>query len=141
MVTSAITQYVALEDIKVVFSITSSDENLDDRLDIIIDDANAEVDTILYPYAEEIPIPPGNLLYQLGEPLAIAYVKMVWSMEQSEVDMYRQRRKIYEAKKASLIKLLIAQKHDRQQAISISGVDPLKNRLVLPSQKETFILD
>ena len=76
MVTSAITQYVALEDIKVVFSITSSDEDLDDRLDIIIDDANAEVDTILYPYAEEIPIPPGNLLYQLGEPLAIAYVKM-----------------------------------------------------------------
>ena len=90
---------------------------------------------------QTVPIPPGNLLYQLGEPLAIAYVKMVWSMEQAEVDMYRQRRKIYEAKKASLIKLLIAQKHDRQQAISISGADPLKNRLVLPSQKETFILD
>ena len=37
-------------------------------------------------------MPPGNLLYQLGELLAIVYVRMVWAMEQAEVDMYRQRR-------------------------------------------------
>ncbi len=36
--------YIAIEDIKVIFSITT---NEDDRLDIIIDDANAEVDTAL----------------------------------------------------------------------------------------------
>ncbi len=47
-------------------------------------------------------MPPGNLLYQLGEPLAIAYVRMVWAMEQAEVDMYRQRRKRYYIKKSMI---------------------------------------
>ena len=59
-------QYVAIEDVKVVFLITTDDEDLDDRFEYLIDEANAEVDTILYPYAETVPIPPGNLLYQLG---------------------------------------------------------------------------
>ena len=45
-------QYVAIEDVKVVFLITTDDEDLDDRFEYLIDEANAEVDTILYPYAE-----------------------------------------------------------------------------------------
>ena len=59
MTVSVITQYTALEDIKLILSIPDDDDRLDDRLDIIIDDANAEVDTALYPYAETVPIPPG----------------------------------------------------------------------------------
>jgi len=133
-----LTEFLSLEYLKNSLSI--NDDDSDSKLLEIITDANIETDKVILPYAETIPVDTNTELFQRGTLLSAMYARARWYRDNFQQEMAESAQTEYENKKQSLIEVLQAERTSRTKPVLVTS-DPRDKKLLLPSQKDTFVLD
>ena len=103
-------------------------------------ESNQELDAQLKPYAESIPLDPGSVIFGQIQKTALHYGRMIWFNHIKQHDLEEKEKTNYEAKLKSIKDSLVADRNIRGEAVLISS-DPRRERLPIPAQYDTFLLD
>ena len=134
-------QFLDLRTLKKSIIPAEADQDEDDvKLLEIQFDANSEINKVLLPFAEETPIPKGSKFFSQGKYLAIMYAKWRWALDNRQSELARDLKELYEQKRDSILDAFKAERTTRTRTVLISA-DPRRQKLLIPGQKDTFILD
>ena len=136
--TEVMTDFVKFELLKISIGLTNGVN--DDKLREITAECNQELDSQLKPYATSIPLDTGSIIYGQIQKTAIHYGRMLWFNHIKQHDLEERENAKYEAKLAVLIQSLKADRNKRGTTILVTA-DPRIQKIPLPSQRDTFILD
>ena len=134
-----VTDFIGLYSLRRFLKLPDSEEDEDSLRSILLDSCQ-EIDNVLHPFATSTPIPRGDPLFAKGKKLVVAYFRIQWAIEQRQFSLVKEYQEIYNSKKEALVKTLNADKTSRTESILVAA-QPHPNRLVIPSQRDTFILD
>lgn len=134
-----ITDFVRFELLKASVGM-EADAAHDAKLREAAVEANQDVDARIKPYADSIPFEPGTPLHGQLAKAAMHNARRLWFNHIRQHKLEEAERQQYEAKMEVLVASIIADRGTRRRAVMVSA-DPREGRLLLPSQKETFILD
>ena len=110
------------------------------KLREITAESNQELDAQLKPYAESIPLDTGSVIFGQIQKTALHYGRMIWFNHIKQHDLEEKEKTNYEAKLKSIKDSLVADRNIRGEAVLISS-DPREERLPIPAQYDTFLLD
>ena len=110
------------------------------KLREITAESNQELDAQLKPYAESIPLDTGSVIFGQIQKTALHYGRMLWFNHIKQHDLEEKEKTNYEAKLKSIKDSLAADRNIRGEAVLISS-DPRRERLPIPAQYDTFLLD
>lgn len=127
---------IDLNDLKSILQITGTVN--DARLHECVYDANIETDKALGPSADKLE--KGTDLYEDAKRMALTYAKYRWMLDIRQYEFSRDLLKQYEDKRDSLIATLRADRTSRTKSILIAD-DPRRRKLLLPAQKDLYVLD
>ena len=127
------------DKVKDELNIQQSDTVDDDTLDNYGAQANRKIDNLLYSYQDVIPAAVTEITEDC-QGAARMYVIYRYKVKQREFDSAKEFRLEFDSMLESVIKRLEAKRGTRTQAVLISD-DPRKNKLLIPSQKDIFVLD
>ena len=114
--------------------------NSDDLIHSILIDANIEVDKIIAPYAQDIPIVPGDTVSRYGTELALTWVKYAYYRDLFQTERAELLKAEFAMKTESMINVLKAHR-TRRTVTAIFSTNPNDDQLILPNQKYDTILD
>ncbi len=112
------TSYLSLNEAKILLKLGDNYDN-EDVLQGIVFDANQEIDNVLLPFADEIPIPDGDELFTKGNKLVLSYVKMLWATNTFQLDLKKEYQEIYNEKRKTLIETLKANRTTRTKRATV----------------------
>ena len=112
------TNYISLNKAKTLLKL-SENTDYDDVLLGIIFDANQEIDNVLLPFADKIPIPEGDELFSKGDKLVLSYVRVLWATQQFQLDLKKEYQEIYNEKRKTLIETLKANRTNRTKRATV----------------------
>lgn len=135
---SEVSKFITLDDLKDDFDIL--DNNDDEELTQIRDASNVEVTTRLKAVADKLPLTITSVEYLQAKECARIYALFRWKRKKKQYEEARDIRAEFESKINALIIALQAAPQDRTKRIMV-GKDPRKEKLLIPSQKDTFYLD
>lgn len=121
------TDYLTLEYLNNSLGIVDNDEDEPQFLQII-SDSNIEVDKVLIPYAEKIPIPPNTDLFEQGRILAMIYAHSRWFRDTGQLERSEKSSEEYDKKKDSLIETLRSNRTTRTRRATV-GTLPQTRKL------------
>ena len=115
---TTVTEYVHFDALTALFNLNDT-EDYKDVLYGIIFDANQEIDNVLLPFADKIPVPSGDELFSRGRKLATAYARVLWALELRQYDLVKELTEIYNEKKKTLIATLKASRTNRTRRATV----------------------
>ena len=118
MIDDDVTDYIGLSKLKRFLKLPDNSED-EDSLRSILLDACQEIDNTLLPFAEKIPIPPGDDLFAKGKKLVVSYFRILWALEQRQYDLVKENQEIYNEKKKVLIETLKANRTTRTRRVTV----------------------
>ena len=112
----------------------------DDKLHEIVAESNQELDTQIKTFTDSTPLEPGGVEFGQIQKIALHYGRMLWFNHIKQHDIEEKEKENYESK-LEAIKLSLAANRGKRQRAVLAKADPRRERLPLPSQRDTFILD
>ena len=131
------TPYVTLEQLKKSLSI-ASDRN-DEKLLDVLEDARNQVDILIKPYVDDVPLSPGTEVYAHAANAVMYYAKAHWQETTGQLDRAKYNMEFYEKKCEQLTTALKSDKPDRTKAVWVQQANPLKDRTYLVSELDQYI--
>lgn len=117
--TDVFTNFLTIADMKKTLNILDTDNVNESKLDEKRIDANTEVDKVLLPYADEVPVPVGTPLFSKGQKMAKYYARYLWFSDLHQTEIAKKDAEIYEQMKESIIEVLKANRTTRTKRVSV----------------------
>lgn len=131
-----LTDYLDLELLRINLELPA-DYNKAKLTEIVIE-SNQELDVQLKPYADSIPLEPGNIIYGQIRKCALHYARALWFNHILEHDVEELERKRYEAKLKAIRQSFMADRNTRTISV-VAAKNPIEDIVLMPSHRDTFI--
>ena len=131
-------QFITRDFLKQSFNIPLADTNDDTLIDQCVMYANLEVDKILIPFADEVPVEPNTDLFERSKYLALLYAQLRWYRHHGVLPRASATQAEIENVQMTLTDTLVALRTTRTKRLIVSP-NPRAKRLLTPAFSDTFI--
>lgn len=128
--------YLTVERFKLASRIKTKSE--DGLIKSVIEEANTQVNAIISPYANNIPLIAGDAISEMATELALTHAKYGWQRDYGQFERAELLQREFMAKSRSLIAVLKSHRTTRTKTVFVTD-DPRNKNLLLPSQKTKAI--
>ena len=134
--------HVEFDDFIVWNRLPKEDNKNRDLILHILDDANLEVDKVMAPYANDIPVEGGmgGRISEYCKHLALAFATYRWYLQWGQTERAALQKSEYNTKLKSLMGVLKSRRTNKTKTVMVSR-DPNDDQLILPGFKYDTILD